>query len=117
MVVFCSVLGGAGCHGGESAGEPAQSISREPVDQIPEPVGRMPTIVSIGVPECEIGKVLTDDDAGGGCQYQGVPGLWHRSYANDSYALMARDPWRYLGLGFCRGQLVARVESSDLDCR
>ena len=28
---------------------------------------------------------------------EGVPGLWDRSYANDRYALMARDPWRYSG--------------------
>jgi hypothetical protein len=77
----------------------------------------MPTIVSIGLNECEIGKVLTEGDVGGGCQYQGVPGLWHRSYANDRYTLMARDPWRYLGLAFCKGQPVAQVESSDFDCR
>jgi hypothetical protein len=61
--------------------------------------------------------MLTEGEIGTGCQYQGVPGRWDRSYANDRYALMARDPWRYLGLAFCKGQPVTRVESSDFDCR
>lgn len=116
VAVACVVLIGAGC--ASDTNQQTDSQSAQPVTGGPVPKP-MPRIVGMSLTNCGyfVGKMLTEGEIGTGCQYQDVPGLWDRSYANDSYALMARDPWRYLGLGFCRGQPVARVESSDFDCR
>ena len=116
VAVACAVLIGAGCD--SDTNKRGDSRSARPATSGPVPKA-MPRIVGISLTNCSsfVGETLTEGEIGTGCQYEGVPGLWHRSYANHSYALMARDPWRYLGLGFCGGEPVARVESSDLDCR
>lgn len=75
----------------------------------------MPQIVGVSLPECDLGRVLTEGEIDTGCRFQGVDGRWDRLFTS-RYALVARDDGRLLGLAVCLGSPAEQTYSTEFEC-